>query len=521
MSRHAATLSPEQRTVVIAVSVSAVTLLTLSASFNYVLNYMLDDLNATESQSDMLRQIPSIAALLVIFVAGAIGDRLGARRVMLACCVLFIIGSAITAVAPVMPVATLGLLLANVGRSALFVVALAYMSASVATKDGRAAAFATFSGVMPVSYLVMPLLAGALLEVTTWRVVAAVWVVAGVAGLVAVRVLLPATPASSDSPGEMVTPALAGVVLAAGVQVATMLPDAGMTSRLWVTVTVGAVALLVLIVAMKRMSHPSLSLAPLRHGGLVLLLIVLILTLFANLWFYMTMAFQYIWGLDSLQVALAMTPAQLVSIGGAAVAGWLVQRTGVAKGGAILLVATAAMLFASAALQLDSPLWVSIAITSVYAGAAVGAGVALTNAIMDMARKGENGSASAFRGAANSLGGAMGVAIMTTVVFTAAATSLSDQAVAAGIDPTTASEVATSMRDGATSEDTASLYSVPVDEVDQIDAMQSTAYVAGLRAHGLVGGAVTLAATFLFFVVRRRQERDNVLDRGQAASAGT
>ena len=58
---------------------SAVTLLTLTASFNYVLNYMLADLDATDSQSDMIRQIPSIAALLVIFVAGAIGDRLGAR----------------------------------------------------------------------------------------------------------------------------------------------------------------------------------------------------------------------------------------------------------------------------------------------------------------------------------------------------------------------------------------------------------------------------------------------------------
>lgn len=501
-------------------SASAVTLLTLSASFNYVLNYMLDDLNATESQSDMLRQIPSIAALLVIFVAGAIGDRLGARRVMLACCALFIVGSAITTVAPVMPLATFGLLLANVGRSALFVVAVAYMSASVATKEGRAAAFATFSAVMPLSYLVMPLLAGLLLEVTTWRAVAATWVVAGVVGLVMVRVLLPPTEGSSTSPGEMLTPALAGVVLAAGVQVVTMWSNSGPTSRVWLTVAVGAAALLVLIVAMRRISHPSLSLAPLRHGGLVLLLIVLILTLFANLWFYMTMAFQYIWGLDSLQVALAMTPAQLVSIGGAAVGGRLVQRSGVAMGGAILLLATAGTLFASAALQLDSPLWVSMAITSVYAGAAVGAGVALTNAIMDMARKGENGSASAFRGAANSLGGAMGVAIMTTVVFTAAATSLSEQAVAAGIDPATASEVATSMRDGATSEDTASLYSVPVDEVDQIDDMQTNAYVAGLRAHGLVGGGVTLAATVLFYMVRRRQERQNVLDRGQAAAAG-
>lgn len=363
MSRRDTTLDPEQRRIVIAVSVSAVTLLTLTASFNYVLNYMLADLDATDSQSDMIRQIPSIAALLVIFVAGAIGDRLGARRVMLVCCVLFAVGSLITAAAPGMSVATLGLLLANVGRSALFVVALAYMSASVATKDGRAAAFATFSGVMPLSYLVMPLLAGALLAVTTWRAVALVWVIAGLGGLLAVRVLLPATKPASDSPGEMLTPALAGVVLATEVQVATVLPDNGMTSRLWITAGIGVVALVVLVIAMRRMANPSLSLKPLRRG-LVLLLIVLILTLFANLWFYMTMALQYIWGLDSLQVALAMTPAQIVSIGGTALAGWLVQKKGVAVGGAVLLLATAATLFASALLQFDTPLWLAMVLVS-------------------------------------------------------------------------------------------------------------------------------------------------------------
>ena len=38
---------------------------------------MLQDLNATDSQTDMARQILSIAALLVIFVAGSVGERLG------------------------------------------------------------------------------------------------------------------------------------------------------------------------------------------------------------------------------------------------------------------------------------------------------------------------------------------------------------------------------------------------------------------------------------------------------------
>ena len=100
------------------------------------------------------------------------------------------------------------------------------------------------------------------------------------------------TVAKPDSTGELLTPALAGLVLASLVQVITVLPDSGLTTRLTVTIAIGFACLVALIVAMRRMSNPTLSLEPLRHGGLVLMLIVLILTLFANLWFtgHMTMA---------------------------------------------------------------------------------------------------------------------------------------------------------------------------------------------------------------------------------------
>ena len=503
-------MDPIQNRIVLAVSISAVMLLTLAASFNFVLNDMLDDLNATDSQTDMARQIPTIAALLVIFVAGIVGQRLGERRVMLACTALYVVGSLVIAVAPVMAVATFGLLLANIGKSALLVVGLAFMSSRIADRDGRASAFATFSAVMPITYLVMPLLAGVILANSSWRWVAVVWAVSGVVGMFAVGRLLPREGVQPDGAGEMLTPALAGLVLAAAVQFVTVFPDQGFTTRVLITVAVGVISLVVLTVALRRMRNPSLSLEPLRRGGLLLLLIVLVLTMFANLWFYMTMALQYIWGLTELQVAIALVPAQLFTIVGAGLSGKFVQRKGVAVAGAVLLVVVAVTLGLSALIQLTTPVWVSIVIVALYSAAAVGAGVALTNAIMDLSSPEEAGSASAFRGAASNLGSAIGVAGMTGIVFLAASTSLQEQAVSAGLDPATASEVATSMRDGATSEDTSSLYAVPVQEVDQIDSMQQQAYLAGLHAHGLAGGAVTLVAAALFYVVRRRQDADSL-----------
>ena len=115
------------------------------ASFNYILNDMLRDLNATDVQSEIARQMGSVGALLVIFIAGAMGQRLGSRRVLLACSAIYAIGCAVVAVSHSMSVAATGLLLANVGKSALLVVALAAISASVHGRDGRATAFAVFS----------------------------------------------------------------------------------------------------------------------------------------------------------------------------------------------------------------------------------------------------------------------------------------------------------------------------------------------------------------------------------------
>src|SRR5690606_35410714 len=101
----------------------------------------------------------------------------------------------------------------------------------------------------------------------------------------------------------------------------------------------------------------------------------------------------------------------------------------------------------------------------------------------------------------------IGVAGMTSIVILASSASLHNQSVRAGIDPSQSTQIAHDMAQGATSEDASSLYAVPVAEVTEIDDLRRRAYLEGFKAHGLVGGAVTLAAGVMFFVVRRRQER--------------
>jgi predicted MFS family arabinose efflux permease len=501
------TLDGHQRRILLGVCVIVGAATVVPATYNYILTPMLADLGASESQQSVVRQLPSIAALLVIFLAGVLGSRWGERRLITAGATVFTVGCGVVAIAPSFPVAVTGLILESIGASALVVVALGLLSASVAAPGARASAFATFAIIGPVVYVSAPIVAGALVDSATWRLVVALWTLAGVAMLVAARRTLPHSP-GADGHGELLTPALAGLALAAGVQTINAISSDGWTSsstvfRLGATVCSAAA----LVAAFRRIQHPSLSLAALRSGGVLVLLVAVILIPFANLWFYLTMGYQYVYGFDALETALAMVPAQLAGVLGAMVARRMLQRRGITVTGVTCISLVAASLLLCLFITVDTPVAVAIAVMSCYAAASTAAGIPVTNAVMNSAPPGEDGSAAAFKGAASNVGGAVGVAVMTAIVFGAASTTLRTELAAEGLDDQQSAEIAAAMRDGASSESVASQYAVPLAEVDEISDAQQAAMIDGLHAQGVAAAVTTAAAAVMFLLGRRRQER--------------
>ncbi len=502
-------LSAGERRLVLAACIAAACVASMSVSFNFLLEPMEDTFQPTDAEMSVLRQAPSIAALLMVFPAGALGTRLGAKRFMVASGLTFSAGCLLVAVAPVIEVATLGFLVANVGRTGMFIVGLGYMAAVVTSKDGRAAAFAFFYMVLPVVSIVMPVLAGVLSDGVGWRWVGVTCALLGLAGSGVVARFVPGTPPSGGV-GEMWTLALAGAILALAVYALDGVRGYGiLSSQVLIPLALAGLAAVVLAVLMRRMTKPSLDLTPLRHGGFSLLLIVLMLFGFANLWFYTTMALEYIYGLTILQAAIAMIPAQVTALAGAALAGRLIQRVGIPRAGLIFIVAVGLLLWASMLVGPGAPVWLPIVIVSAYAVAAVGAGVPLTNAIMNTAPPRSEGSASAFRGAATNLGNALSVALMTAIVAFTITTVISGQSSAEGIpvSATEATQVLQALDHGASVDTVAAQYSLPDSDVEGLSSIQQDALYAGFRVQGLVGGAVTLVLAVGFFVVTRREER--------------
>jgi MFS family permease len=509
-------LDQRQRRIVLSVCIVAAFLLTLSAAFNYLLSPIVQTFDPSETQTTLLRQVPAIAALLVVFPAGALGGWIGPRRFIMGCALLYTFGSILVAVAPVIQVVTLGFLFVNIGRAAMFIVGLGYMAAAVGSREGRASAFATFSMILPFAYLVMPVLAGLLIGGVGWRAVA--WVTAGLGliGFVLAFRLIPRDGERSKA-GEMWTPTLAGIALVFVVQALNSMSAYGFFSiEALGSLAAAAICVLIVYALMRHLRDPTLSVDVLRHGGFLILLSIILLFSFANLWFYTTLALEYIYGLTSLQTALAMMPAQLASIAGAAVAGMLIKSRGISMAGTGLIVGVAVCLFATVLVGVTTPLWLPIAIVTVYAGLAIGAGVPLTNAIMNMAPRDGEGGASAWRGAASNVGSAVSVAFMTAIVATAIGMSLDRQmeGTTAG-ESMNAAQMTTALRainSGESAQDIATQYAVPSSDIEELAEDQAQALIVGYRAHGVVGGAVTLVVSAIFWAATRRMRRSEALE---------
>ncbi len=474
------------------------------ATYNYVIEPMLVSFGVDQSSSGALREVPSIASLLAIFLAATAATRVGERRAVSGGSILLLLGSVVVAAAPAFPVAILGLAVQAVGATVLLVVSLGVIGSTTDGPAARATAFAVFSMVGPAVFVILPVITAALMEHLSWRVVAGTWALGGVAALVAGRWALAADTGTTRET-ELLTPALAGVVCAAVVQslshaMSDGLANVGTLVRIGITVA----AAVGLAAALRRAHQPSLDVAFLRNGGAVVMLAVVGLWCFTQLWYYMTLAYEYVFGLSVLVTALLMVPAQLCAAVGARSAGWMIKRIGLTASGFWLLIATGISLALSVLIAVDSPLWWPVVVTCFYSFASVAAGVPMTNSVMDCATPGGDSSASAYRQASVGIGTAIGIALISALVFTTFSSSLSSQLDAAGLDSAQTDQIAADLRTGADDQQAAATYAVPLQEVDSIDTVQKQAYLDGMDAHGWAGAAVSLVTAGLFLFSRLR-----------------
>ena len=489
---------------VLGVCIVAGASMSVTASLNYLLKPMLEDLGVTREDASPALAIPSIAAILVVFLAGILGDRMGQRQVLLGASTVFVVGSAVVGMANSLTLLSVGLLLEGVGATFLSVVALGLLSARISDDGQRASAFASFGLVSPIVYMSLPVVTGLVVRDHSWRAVPVLWVVIGIVSAIAVFTLLPKSQRSGRS-GELGTPLLAGFVVAAAVQTLSHISDSGLLSpRVLLSFVACIIGLVALVIVYRRSPSPTLSLGPLRGGASALLLIVVMLVPFANTWYYATMAFQYIFGLTVLATAMAMIPAQIGGIIGAkAVAGPLMRRLGVRRAGILMLLGLAFGMVSVLVVRIDSPVWLLCLCVAVFSLFSVASGVVITNAIMSTSPRAESGNTSAFKSAATALGISLGYIIMGSIIFGAFNSSLSARYEAAGLTAEQADEEITVLRQATQQPDYLSQYGYPIPDGQSPTDIARQSLLDALHLNGVLGGVIAVISAGVYAGRRR------------------
>lgn len=157
-----------------------------ATAVNVALGALRVDLGGTVSDQQWVVDAYTVALAAGMLGAGSAGDRFGSRRIYLLGLAVFATGSLLCALAPSLPGLVAARAVQGVGAAALLPCSLALIVAQFPEPGARARALGVWGGVASIGLAAGPVLGGALVASTGWRAIfllnlplcaAAVWLV--------------------------------------------------------------------------------------------------------------------------------------------------------------------------------------------------------------------------------------------------------------------------------------------------------------------------------------------------------
>ncbi|MEU6965186.1 MFS transporter [Streptomyces chrestomyceticus] len=456
-----------------------------------------------------------LAGLLITM--GALGDRIGRRRLLLTGAVLFGVASALAAYAQ-----SAGMLIAaravlGVGGATLMPSTLALIRNLFHDAGQRGKAVAIWSGGMMGGIAIGPVLSGVLLEHFWWGSVFLINAPAMVLLLVAGPLLLPEfkNPAAGrfDLPGSLLSLA---AMLPVVYGIKEMARDGGEALPV-LAVVAGLLAAAAFVRRQRTARHPMLDLELFRHRGYSGSVLMNLLAMFALVGsaVFFTQYLQSVRGMSPLEAAL-WNVVPTLAVGGMAPAATAlarrVDRAFVIAGG--FLAAAGGFLWVSR-MTAETPLWIVPLGASVYAAGLVMVMSLGTELALGVAPPQRAGSASALLESGSELGGALGLALLGTLGNAVYRGDI-DGAVSGGLPAGAADTVRETLAGAA-----AVAGELPGRAGEALLAAARTAFLGGLHAAMLGAAAVMVLGALLAAALLRGVRTEPPEPGEKAAGRGT
>jgi EmrB/QacA subfamily drug resistance transporter len=417
-------VSPSAPTRWLALAVLCVSLLIVNLD-NTVLNVALPtlvrDLHATSSQLQWIVDAYALVFAGLLPVAGSLADRVGRKRTFLAGLVAFAGGSAWAAFS-----GSVGVLIAarasmGIGAALMMPSTLSIITDVFRDAAERQRAIGLWAATSGVGFALGPIVGGLLLARFWWGSVFLINVPIAAAGLLCAIPLVPDSknPAAlrPDFTGALLSIAGLALILWSIIEA----PARGWTSPLVIGTGLGGLAVLAVFVAWERVSsHPMLNLRFFRNrsfSGAISSVGLAMFGLVGSL-FLLTQFLQFNLGYPALQAGVRMLP---VAVALAVIAP--LSAAAVRIAGTKLTVAAGLLVIAAGFWQI-SQATVTWTYTSALPGMImIGIGAALvipsaTASVMGSLPPGDTGVGSATNGVSIQLGGALGVAVIGSLLST-------------------------------------------------------------------------------------------------------
>ncbi|WP_406349682.1 MFS transporter [Streptomyces sp. NBC_01597] len=379
-------------------------------------------LGATQSELEWAINAYTLVFAGLLFTAGLLGDRLGRKKVLLGGLAVFGIGSALAAESG--SATQLIAFRALMGLGAAFVMpATLAVLMNVFERDEQPKAIGIWAGGVGLAIAIGPITGGVLLDHFWWG---SVFLINVPIVLLALGLMLWLVPDSRDpKPGRVdpvgVVLSVVGLVLLVyGIIKGGELADFT-DVKVLSTIAAGVVVLAAFIVFEKRSDHPSLDVTYFKNKVFSAAMAAIALVFFAlmGVTFFSVFYTQSVRGYSPLQTGLLMLPLAAAQLIFAPRARLVVDRFGnraTTTGGMVII---AAMLAAFATLDVDTPIWLLEVIFFLMGTGMAHIMTPTSVVIMQALPREKAGSASALSNTFRQVGGALGIAVLGSVLSTA------------------------------------------------------------------------------------------------------
>ncbi|SCE32167.1 MFS transporter [Streptomyces sp. PpalLS-921] len=388
----------------------------------FAIPYISEDLEPSATQQLWILDMYGFVLAGLLITMGALGDRIGRRRLVLAGAALFGVASVAAAYAHSAELLIAVRALLGLGGAALMPSTLALIRSLFHDARQRGRAVTIWTAVMTTGISLGPVVSGLLLEHFWWGSVFLINLPAMALLLLLVPFLVPESSTGRSAAGARRRFDLLSAVLSLGALLPVIYGIKEWARHGYAPVPAlgaagGLLLGLVFVRRQRRLDHPMIDLGLLGRrafGGPVL---ANLLAMFATVGMavFFTQYLQSVLGQSPLTAALwSLVPAAGVAVTAPAGAA-LAQRIDRAyvMGGGFALSACGFLLITQ--VRTDSPLWFTLVGGSVYAGGLVAAMTLANELALGAAPPERAGSAAAVLESGQELGGALGMAILGSV----------------------------------------------------------------------------------------------------------